>query len=134
MNVTQILSNCRFILFAGLKILCLALPLSGCLKVTGPAKDSFDLEEEEPSFNVFEKALNKNGTKLDVENESEHVLRKQESTALSAQERADFELWKKARSQGSREYEQFKEYQEFKEYQRWLELRDATKPNLDSDW
>jgi len=133
MNVNQILSNIHFSIFAGIKILCLALPLSGCLKATGPAKDSFDLEDEEPGFNVFERSLNKNGADLNVENEIEHVLSRQEFTALSAQERSDFELWKKARSERSKEYEQFKEYQDFKEYQKWLELRNVTEPILESD-
>ena len=60
---------CRKILFAGLKIILLALPLSGCLKVTGPAKDSFDLENEEPKLNLSGLLFNKK--KTDVREEPE---------------------------------------------------------------
>ena len=60
---------CRRTLFAGLKIILLALPLSGCLKVTGPAKDSFDLENEEPKINLSGLLFNKKNT--DVRKEPE---------------------------------------------------------------
>ena len=53
---------CRKILFAGLKIILLTLPLSGCLKVTGPAKDSFDLENEQPKLNLSGLLFNKKNT------------------------------------------------------------------------
>ena len=171
MNLIPTLSICRMAPLPGLKIILLALPLSGCLKVTGEAKDSFDLENEEPKIDLsglifrnevtnqneepqantaqLEKAERTGDAKLstptddlpdeavDVSSskaanttpESQPELPEQDFSTLSPRDVADFELWKKARSEGSSEYQQFREYLEFKEYQKWLKLQNISEPD-----
>ena len=171
MNFIKTLSICRKTLFSGLMITLLALPLSGCLKVTGPAKDGFDLENEEPKLNLsglfskkkisdehekpgartaqLEKTERTGGANLstptderrdgidnDLSSEAANEtsgfqpeLPEQDFPTLSPQEIADFDSWKKARSEDSSQYREFREYLEFKEYQKWLKLQNESKPN-----
>ena len=160
---------CRDALFPGLKIIFLALPLSGCLKVTGPAKDGFDLENEEPKVNLsglifktritdeneepktkpvqLEKAEDSGDANLstptddwpdepgdnlssEAENKAPDVqpeLPERDSSKLSPQDVADFDAWKKARSEDSSQYQEFREYLEFKEFQKWQKLQNESK-------
>ena len=159
---------CHRPLFSKLKIILLPLLLSGCLKVTGPAKDSFDLENEQPKLDLSGLIFNKKTTDVNEEaaaktaqlenlehtgeanpstsadnrldetgddlssqttNSTPHFqpeLPEQDVLTLSPQDIAEFDLWKKARSEDSIEYQKFREYLEFKEYQRWLKLQNES--------
>jgi len=110
----------------------LILCLTACLKVTGPAKDPFDLEEEESSGYGTIVFGNKNDDESvsDVATEAdlveEQIPEKLTTTpespsgAVDQQEYENFQKWKKERDTGSAEYQEFKEYQEYK---LWLEFQ-----------
>ena len=162
---------CRKPSFSKLKIILLPLLLSGCLKVTGPAKDSFDLENEEPKLNLSGLIFNKKTTDANEEaaaktaplensertddanlstpsdnrpdktggdlssetanrtSDFQPELPEQDILTLSPQDIVEFDLWKKARSEDSIEYQKFREYLEFKEYQKWLKLQNESEPD-----
>jgi len=125
-----------------LLIFCLVLPLSACLKVTGEAKDQFDLEEEEYSPKIV-RTLNQRDSTTEESKQSLGIAEAVtgetpilvepstnnsssiESSEIDPQDFADFLKWKRQRDIDSAEYQEFLEFQEFLEYKQWREYKDA---------
>lgn len=108
----------------------LLLMLTACLKVTGEAKDQFDLEDEEVSkldfgnINVFPRKKNEAQAENNADKPvaTEKLINTPPSPASVSDEQdySNFLKWKEARDSDSVEYQEFKEYQE---YLSWLEFQ-----------
>ena len=113
-------------------IVSLILCLTACLKVTGAAKDPFDLEEEQSSGFKTTVFNDRNDDESQPEAGNEDRATEQQipnepadapatpSASADRQEFEDFQKWKNERNAGSAEYQEFKEYQEYK---LWLEFQ-----------
>jgi len=125
---------------AFLRPLCTVIPflcLTSCLKVTGEAKDPFDIAHGEQPFGFSQLSVfNKHSKKAvqetpaalvelndNLESTDELVPVPDTASSVAGQQiDPDFEKWKSERSNRSEEYEQFREYLEYKE---WLEYQKA---------
>jgi len=124
-------------IFRSISAAILILSLTSCLKVTGEARDPFDIDHgDQPlslgQLNFFkakaeedEEVASSVLADLNKSSETTDVLVPVSATATSdasQQLNADFEKWKAERDSDSDEYQQFKE---FLEYREWLEYQKA---------
>ena len=113
-------------------ILC----LTSCLKVTGEAKDPFDIAHGEQPIGVSQLNFFKNNSETDAQvtstapvgsnnlESTDELVPVPDTTSSAANQKFDleFEKWKSERNNGSKEYQEFREYLEYKE---WLEYQKA---------
>jgi len=128
----------------------LVLSLTACLKITGEAKDDFDLAEQAPSLSIGKLSFLRPDTNDASEQQKQSIEEasavrtnappsrspitdtgvesESANSAINPQDFAEFEKWKNARDSDSTEYQQFREYQEFKEFREWQESQKTPNP------